>query len=980
MASPAPSYLERRWWHGRTAARSRTGRATGPPARRRGSPFGLTGGERRRPRGPRPRPLPDERARRGPAHAHPPRPRLRRGPGGHGRPPRTATASSSAATRARPPSPTTIDHPRPRRKDEAERRKRKLEQLHEADGRRRGDPGRRPSPRREHGLEGDDAHPLPLPVDRRRRARLPVGHAGDAARPPRHQHQHAQRHARCGRSRPPSSTKRGRGSSRTPTPTSSSSSTSSTSSAGPPGTEVAYLLRVLLDRLGLTAPEHRHKLRILASSASLPVEGTERDRSLQVPLRCLRPVRHVAHEADPPPPAAPRPGPTPSCRALRVRPTPAQRGRHAGRAVRGCSTGVRGDRARRRSTTPDQHEAAWRAVADALGSTPTAPLRAGRRGVRAEAGARVATQPVARPPERRGRATTVSRTWPSSLFGSRGGDARRAVRGLLVVRGAGDALRDVVARRPGPLSTPRGRVPVVPRSTPSSGPSRGSSPPPRRPTPSTRRSGPPGARSARSRSSAATRFSKRDDDSRGNRMLEILYCECCGELFYGGRRSGTRRRVELLPHEPDVAGLPDAAQTLLFEDLSYDDYAVFWPSNRDARREARGGARVAGRWVTATLDPATGVVRPRPPADSGGRRRPHLRPPEGVRGQPAPPQERCARDGRPVRVPLLRDELRAQEGVHAALAPPELPGRLRQDDPAPRHRALRRPPPRTRGRQAHLVLGQPPGGRPRCPRRGGRPPRRPPPRPPRHGAPRRGRPSARETGPARPRARRWRRRLRRTTSSLADQLRTQIEASADGPGDAPSPSGASSRATTTSDFTDDGRGATGPAPAVHRRLRPISACTPRTRPGVTPVEYRTATKRRSIGRSSSRSSGAPPTGARTPTDARARPGAPPDRCVTAYQMHSPTPSSAATTSRSRRRGSGTPASSGSTPPSGTRPTPSSACFTDAYRLRDNPWAKDGDEPPKPWARRCRRHQAEPRLRVREGRGRRRTSRPPRRGS
>src|SRR5690606_7191136 len=44
---------------------------------------------------------------------------------------------------------------------------------------------------------------------------------------------------------------------------------------GAPGTEVAYLLRLLLHRLGLTAPGQRHKVRVLASSASLPAESEE---------------------------------------------------------------------------------------------------------------------------------------------------------------------------------------------------------------------------------------------------------------------------------------------------------------------------------------------------------------------------------------------------------------------------------------------------------------------------------------------------------------------------------------------------------------------------------------------------------------------------------------------------------------------------------------------------------------------------------
>lgn len=49
---------------------------------------------------------------------------------------------------------------------------------------------------------------------------------------------------------------------------------------GSSGTEVAMLLRVLLHRLGLDQPHLRHKLRILASSASLPVDGSELDDSL----------------------------------------------------------------------------------------------------------------------------------------------------------------------------------------------------------------------------------------------------------------------------------------------------------------------------------------------------------------------------------------------------------------------------------------------------------------------------------------------------------------------------------------------------------------------------------------------------------------------------------------------------------------------------------------------------------------------------
>ena len=49
---------------------------------------------------------------------------------------------------------------------------------------------------------------------------------------------------------------------------------------GSSGTEIAGLIRYLIHRLGLDQPEHRHKLRILASSASLPTEGSLAKESL----------------------------------------------------------------------------------------------------------------------------------------------------------------------------------------------------------------------------------------------------------------------------------------------------------------------------------------------------------------------------------------------------------------------------------------------------------------------------------------------------------------------------------------------------------------------------------------------------------------------------------------------------------------------------------------------------------------------------
>ncbi|HAP12892.1 MAG TPA: helicase, partial [Afipia sp.] len=50
---------------------------------------------------------------------------------------------------------------------------------------------------------------------------------------------------------------------------------------GSAGTEVSFLIKSLLQRLGLDDPAKIHKLRILASSASLPLDGENEDHSLR---------------------------------------------------------------------------------------------------------------------------------------------------------------------------------------------------------------------------------------------------------------------------------------------------------------------------------------------------------------------------------------------------------------------------------------------------------------------------------------------------------------------------------------------------------------------------------------------------------------------------------------------------------------------------------------------------------------------------
>lgn len=66
----------------------------------------------------------------------------------------------------------------------------------------------------------------------------------------------------------------------------------------------------------------------------------------------------------------------------------------------------------------------------------------------------------------------------------------------------------------------------------------------------------------------------------GARVLELLYCQTCGDVFLGGYRnlkeSGSARWL-LAPDQPNLEGLPDKA--ILNE--TYGSYALFWPRGAD---------------------------------------------------------------------------------------------------------------------------------------------------------------------------------------------------------------------------------------------------------------------------------------------------------------------------------------------------------------------------------------------------------------
>lgn len=72
--------------------------------------------------------------------------------------------------------------------------------------------------------------------------------------------------------------------------------------------------------------------------------------------------------------------------------------------------------------------------------------------------------------------------------------------------------------------------------------------------------------------------------SNGKRTLEVLYCENCGSIAYGGNRIDVRDDneniiTELLPLSTDIEGVPETSSATIVEKRKYKDFSVFYPTD-----------------------------------------------------------------------------------------------------------------------------------------------------------------------------------------------------------------------------------------------------------------------------------------------------------------------------------------------------------------------------------------------------------------
>lgn len=369
---------------------------------------------------------------------------------------------------------------------------------------------------------------------------------------------------------------------------------------GTAGTEVAFLLRLLLERLGLNHPDHRHKLRILASSASLPMDGDSREASLtylwdMFGANGLGPAAKREDWSE-----AVVAGERVHVRANEVTVPDPARLLDAFDALR-----VHGAHGEEGSViaSPFEQPDAWYKLA--------AVLRLPWQNV-PEACARAVTERVAQLIEvgcndgHEVRASAVSAV-ARRLFGE---DAvgEQALRALIRLRTAGDHWKTWFGHDLN-STAPSFRVHLFLRAL------EGLFAAPQL--------APPGANAAQRREAyfgdmsveRGLRLGRENAAGRRSRLFELLYCECCGSLFFGGMRGSTPTAdmIELLPNDPDPEALPEKSKSAMFEDLSADEFAIFLPvverfqplGVEDVRSE-----HAAGTWRSSVLDPATGALRP----------------------------------------------------------------------------------------------------------------------------------------------------------------------------------------------------------------------------------------------------------------------------------------------------------------------------------------------------------------------------------
>jgi hypothetical protein len=333
---------------------------------------------------------------------------------------------------------------------------------------------------------------------------------------------------------------------------------------GTPGTEVAYLIRVLLDRLGLTPDSSQ--LRILASSASLTSDAAGLDYLEAFFGRNRSHFRVIGGNTITADPSA--------VQAV---------GAHAA-ALRDLGRGLRSSPAAALPTVAQSFHAAVGAPPVPAGAPPDEVIYTGLNHIQAADGLRIGCMTGAGAiPQPRFPVDIGNQLFPALIPPEREAAVEGLVGGICEARNAQDtALLPVRAHLffrnlqglwacsdphcsaapPRTFACPVGQLHYTPALT----------------------------------------------CQCGSRVVELLYCEACGEVFLGGYRSGSVNPNEwyLSPDHPDLEASPDVASL----DRDYARYAVFWPAPNGLQPATQQWSQdlAQRQWQAAFFVPAEGRV------------------------------------------------------------------------------------------------------------------------------------------------------------------------------------------------------------------------------------------------------------------------------------------------------------------------------------------------------------------------------------
>ena len=104
----------------------------------------------------------------------------------------------------------------------------------------------------------------------------------------------------------------------------------------------------------------------------------------------------------------------------------------------------------------------------------------------------------------------------------------------------------------------------------------------------------------------------------GARVLELLYCQTCGDLFLGGYRSpdqltGGSLSAYLVPDVPHLEGLPDLVDT----GRNAGNYMIYWPRRDNPLDQKWDRQPYSFSYVKAIFDPRTGRLLKREAGHTG---------------------------------------------------------------------------------------------------------------------------------------------------------------------------------------------------------------------------------------------------------------------------------------------------------------------------------------------------------------------------